>query len=606
MSEALRRLFGRDLRRLRMLWLAPAFCWVALLPAQDAQPPTDTPQQPSQPQTTSLATVHGVVRNAVSGSPLPRALVRIDGDANNGALTDGDGRFEIPGVPVGPQEFSVIKPGYIDEPASVALAGSLPSAWEFGHNVIVEAEMPDVVFMMSPVNAIRGQISLSTGEPAQGIGVTLLRQRIQGGRVVWQMETHSSTNADGVYRFGSLADGLYVVHTDLAMESELGTTFVESGGGANVARSGYAARFYPEARDLNGAARIQLHGGETAEADVSLALEPFHPVTATVLFPGGRTPPEDEPGLPRIGYSATVTDQQGHQLFYPAQYDPSRHTVQALLPDGAYSLLITAFSPRELRGVHGTIVAYPNAASFVGSTDFSVAGRAIGNLRAPLAAVRGSPVQVNLTRSGTVGTQPDRATQRQETVTLTLTDATGSTGDGMVVAYAEGPISGPLNTNYTQPGSYWVHTTLHDPSVCEGSLMAGGANLGHEPLLLGLTGPTEPLSLNLRDDCASLTLTLPAVLTAQTAGEEPFYTVYVVPDFDSTADFYPETLRASTGGRVTLHGLTPGSYHVYSFDKPAALAYHNKDALAALPNPGQEIELAPGATANLVVEALKP
>jgi len=47
-------------------------------------------------------TVHGIVRNGASGEGLPRALVRINGDASTGALTDGDGRFEIRDVFAGP------------------------------------------------------------------------------------------------------------------------------------------------------------------------------------------------------------------------------------------------------------------------------------------------------------------------------------------------------------------------------------------------------------------------------------------------------------------------------------------------------------------------
>ena len=89
----------------------------------------------------------------------------------------------------------------------------------------------------------------------------------------------------------------------------------------------------------------------------------------------------------------------------------------------------------------------------------------------------------------------------------------------------------------------------------------------------------------------------------QAAAEEPFYTVYVVPDFDSTEDVIPQTLRASTGGKVTLSGLTPGNYHVYTFDRATALAYRNATAMAALGNTGQAITLEPGAKADLVVEA---
>jgi hypothetical protein len=103
----------------------------------------------------------------------------------------------------------------------------------------------------------------------------------------------------------------------------------------------------------------------------------------------------------------------------------------------------------------------------------------------------------------------------------------------------------------------------------------------------------------LRDDCAQLTLSLPESV-GLSAGEEPYYTVYVVPDFDSTEDVVPQTLRPSTGGRITLTGLTPGNYHVYTFARPVALEYRNPAVLASLP--GQAVALAPGAEAELAVE----
>jgi hypothetical protein len=112
-------------------------------------------------------------------------------------------------------------------------------------------------------------------------------------------------------------------------------------------------------------------------------------------------------------------------------------------------------------------------------------------------------------------------------------------------------------------------------------------------------GTTAPLVLSLRDDCAGLTLSLPESVGVA-AGEEPFYTVYVVPDFDSTTDVVPQTLRPSTGGRIKLTGLTPGNYHVFTFDRPMALAYRDPAALASLP--GQAITLAPDADAELTIE----
>ncbi len=114
------------------------------------------------------------------------------------------------------------------------------------------------------------------------------------------------------------------------------------------------------------------------------------------------------------------------------------------------------------------------------------------------------------------------------------------------------------------------------------------------------------MTLTLRDDCASLTLSLPQSLKAAATGEEPFYTAYAVPDFDSTEDVLPVTLRPSNGGTATLEDLTPGSYHVYVFKATARLEYHDRSALASLPNPGQPVTLSAGTTSNLVLEVPEP
>src|SRR5580693_5148250 len=90
-----------------------AACPLAAQPQSQQQ---DQPTNPSNPYGTALVTLQGVVRNAATGEPLPRALVQIEGDAATGTLTDGEGRFEIPGVAAGPETVRVVKPGFRDRP----------------------------------------------------------------------------------------------------------------------------------------------------------------------------------------------------------------------------------------------------------------------------------------------------------------------------------------------------------------------------------------------------------------------------------------------------------------------------------------------------------
>lgn len=569
---------------------------LATASAQAAQQPDQGPAPNSAPS--PRVTVHGLVRNGTSGEPLPRALVRIDGDAFTGTLTDGEGRFELPDVPVGPQSFAIKKPGFGDQSSVPGSVGRWANR-DFGHNVIVVAEMPDVVFTLTPVNSIRGQIQLSTGDPSQGIVVTLLTRVVQDGRAVWQAANSARTNSEGVYRFGNLADGSYALYTGPTMESESATSLIEAGIAANIARSGYASVFYPESRDLAAAAKIRLAGGEQAEANFSLVSEPFHAVAATVTFPHAGAAVDQVATM----VSVLVLDAQGHQLPYNTQYDADAHTVQTLLPDGNYEFVVIATTSRSSGSAVGGIqtLTAPNGASQTGQAGFAVAGRAVTNVRVPLAQAHASPVQMTLAQSAPPST-PGVGSE----IFITLSQTGGWVADGMVTSYAQGNTAGTLAASFVTPGAYWVHTSIAQRNLCEGAFTAGGASLAREPLVLGLSGATAPLTLVLREDCASLTLSLPASIAGIIAGEERAVTVYAVPDFDSTADVVSQTLRPSTGGTITLTGLTPGPYHVYAFSQPVALEYRNPSVMAALRNAGQAVTLAPGAKTDLIVEAPQP
>ena len=287
--------------------------------------------------------------------------------------------------------------------------------------------------------------------------------------------------------------------------------------------------------------------------------------------------------------------------------DPATHSVQAFLPDGTYAIQAIALGiPKPLQ-TSGRRIAYEDSGPqgpLVGQTEFSVAGQALTHLRIPLAAQRTNVVQVSLFRSNSQ--QAATANPQPPPIVIMVSQAGGLVNDGMVTSYAEGYATGPIETTSSiNPGSYWVHTTIPQKTLCEASFTAGGASLAREPLVLGLTGTTAPLTLTLRDDCASLKISLPPEADVPSAGDEPYDTIYVIPDFDSTSDITPVVLRPTSGGTFTLTGLTPGSYHVYTFASPVQLEYRNPEALAALSNSGQAVTLAPGSSIDLVVEVPK-
>jgi len=563
------------------------------------QEPAQQPDASATPAPAARAGVHGIVRNSVTGDPLARALVQIEGDAETGTLTDGEGRFEIPGVPLGPQTIRVVKPGFRDRPYATEENGS--QADGPAHSVLVTEQMPELAFALAPDCAIRGHIELSSGDPATGITVVLLKQVIRLGRAVWTVENSTRANGDGAYRFGGLSDGVYVVYTQPTLESEPAVSVVAAGSAANVARSGYPAIFYPGGRDLAGAQRIRVSGGSPADANFSLGLEPFYPVTAVDASQNRATGAGR--AEPRAGYIAGIMDASSHLLPYIAQYDENTHSIQADLPDGTYILVLRGFTRPDLQGdaVHIISRSGGRPGALAGEVQFTISGHPVTGLRVPLGTPPPATVRLHLIHSSDNPAPAITSSNAMDLVMLNLDPAEGIPANGFDNVWSMEDAADSI-TFTAQPGSYWLSAYLPRKGVCAGALSAGGVNLAREPLTFSLAAAPPPMDLVLRDDCGTLALTLPPALATFLPGEEPFYTVYVVPDFDTLQDVPPMTIHPSSGPTLTLDSLVPGSYHVYTFDSPVHLEYRNPAVLAALPMAGQAVTLSAGATSSLVLE----
>lgn len=567
--------------------LAASPFFTNLAAAQD-QPPSSQPSAPLR------ATVQGTVRNSATGEPLPRALVQIEGDAETGALTDGEGHFEIPGVPVGPQVVRLVKPGFHDRPYATEETG-LQSDGP-AHSVLVAQQMPDLAFTLTPNASIRGRIDLSTGDPADGITVNLFKQVVRFGRPIWIEASNAMANGDGVFRFGGLPEGVYALSTQPVLESEPAVSVIATGSGANVVRNGYPSVFYPDARDFAGASPIRLSAGAQTEANISLTLEPFYPVS--VVAGSQASGPGGDRSLP-AALSATIMDAAGRPLPYTAQYDDATHSLQTNLPDGNYMVSVRG-EFRVSLAANSPAVSGRRGNAAMGMLPFTVAGHAVSGLRVTLV-----PPPVEMVHLRFLHTSDARTVARTgnagELVNLTLDPADSAPHAGNENLFSMN--SDPESIEFTaQPGSYWVTAFLQRKGLCAGTFSAGGSNLAREPLVLSPGSAPPPMEFVLRDDCGTLALNLPPTLASFEPGEEPFYIVYVVPDFDTVQDIPPMTMHPSSGPTLTVDSLTPGSYHVYTFDSPVHLEYRNAAAMSALSTAGQQVTVSAGSTTNLALE----
>jgi hypothetical protein len=557
------------------------------------EPPTPVAQPETPPAT--MVTVHGLVLNAASGEPLPRALVKVDSVGAIGALTDGEGKFEIAGVPTGTQTFEVVKPGF----GGKGEVGSyvIPDA----HTVEVAEEMRELKFSLRPLNAVYGQVTLSTGEAGVAIGLVLLRKTIDTGHASWTEAERRQTSPEGEFRFSGLEDGTYALMTEPAFDNDRAAA-PDCNGQAPAEMAGYAAMFYGGATNVAGAAQIVLAGGQASQTNLVLSLTLFHEVKVTPL---------NVPTGEQWQFQSSLINPGGVASEYPLREDGKTHVLCGYLPNGNYTVMTTASTNEPMEPNKPLSQQEHKPKAVAGMIEFSMENHAEMRLRLPLSNEVSTPIRIRYepgppkplpTTSGNSNDDELEALGDPEPLALTAmrADGVGSRGEGQ---WSAEWVDNELYEMETMaPGSYWLQGSPGRPGVCLGTVSAGGQSLAHTPWTVGAAGTGTGIDVVLRTDCAKLKLKAPASATADAPGEDQSLYFYAVPEFDSIGEANEGVLQRVGNSSQDLVDLTPGTYRVFVFDSPHPLEYRTAGELDRLAGEGQEVTLEPGGSATLVLE----
>src|SRR5579862_557536 len=218
--------------------------------------------------------IHGRVINALTGEPIGRALV-LTSDNRFARLTDSEGRFEYP-IPKAiadearqarmegrdqPQFISCClmarKPGFLSDPNQDHAEISLGS---------------EPVIALVSEGLIKGRVSLPSSDAATGIMVDLFKRQAEEGTFHWRRSGTARANSNGEFRFAELAAGEYKVVTHELMDPDPATMF------RGRQLYGYPPVYFPGAVDFTSASPIKLKAGQTFEADLSPARQPYYAV----------------------------------------------------------------------------------------------------------------------------------------------------------------------------------------------------------------------------------------------------------------------------------------------------------------------------------------
>jgi hypothetical protein len=557
-----------------------------------AQEIREGPESEAGPKLGPPLTVHGRVLNAVTGEPIAHALVSTDADTVRGALTDGQGNFEIPDVPSGLEEFTIKKPGF--------RSGSPANKQESTVWVRLANPMPDLLVKLHPTGTLDGQVQLSTGDSASHFRVELLRRTVRGGRSEWAAAWEAITDDYGIYHFSNLLPGTYTLHSAPQLENPSISPTIDPLNAGTIRRRGYPAVYYPNVRTAEGAVQIQIGPGEQATANLSLALEPFYPVTVAILAPNG------QPFVPALRsdevqqrslITVHILDVDNRHSGYPARYDAATGTIQADLPDGIYTIRVFVNADAAGKPAMGN----SHAGYLMGLAPITISGHALRNL--PMALFAPSTHSLILHRPAQAGTSRDGPPPTDfnglSRVWFSPAGDPLETTDSEIEALRDGDA---FNLMFNPVSPQWLHTRA-EHGYCTGAVSGGGIDPVREPLVSNPAGPNPPLEIQIRNDCAQLTLKLPATETAEAPGIVREFHVFVVPDFETTDDAREATISALQERTVEVDSLTPGSYHIYtSPESSTELPYRDPATMAQLQLSAQAITLHRGDKAQLILD----
>ena len=501
-------------------------------------------------------TLSGSVVNSVTGESIGHALVRIIGSSQRTVFSDGEGHFQIEGLPAGMVTVSAQKPGYFSQQELRGSANKL---------VNVGPTMDSMVVKLTPQSAISGRIADATGQPIEHVPVRLTAKPLREGRKHWEARGQQQTDEDGRYRFANLKPGTYYLAAGPSSDE---TRLLP---GRERPKTGYASMYYPGVPDLASASPIQLAAGQHTEADFSMSAGPVYHITGSVTgYP------------PQQGVGFQFLSQSGDDLSLPTKFnmEAGRFDVDSVSP-GSY--VVKAFSQagpdQPLRAE-----AHLNVATNV------------ENLHLILGPTMSIPVVVRM-ESRASSNQGPGGSQGAPPISVRLIPSEPTIPESYSTVLRGNSGAYSVTLQNVDPGKYSVDLIPHGAWYVQ-SAQYGQTNLLYDDLSIASAGQSYSMEIVLRDDGATLTGT---VKSPDGTGAQA--TVVAVPEPASKTS--AKIAHSSSQNGFTFNGLAPGEYLVYAFDYADGIEYSNPDVLQAYASQAARVTLSPNQKTQVALDLIR-
>jgi hypothetical protein len=390
------------------------------------------------------------------------------------------------------------------------------------------------------------------------------------------------SGSDGNFRFLSLEASTSYVLCSTPSPDRLGPAI------STAPEFGYPGVCFPGATDLASAmaAPLKLAAGQQVQLEISLARQPFYPVSISVATS------EPNRGMPQVFDRSGRT--VGLAMFRAAQGE----RLETSLPNGSY---------------YAEAQTWGNMQSY-GRVDFTVAGAPLAGLTVVPVPVH--PITVEVRKEFTADPKQNargfiiNGVQQQPSIL------------GLSLTSLDKPLAGMMGVNLRKlqsspsdeideidvptPDTYWVHVDGYQSYVS--SMTSGGTDLLREPLKIGPGGSSAPIEITLRNDMGFLICRAKTPLASTAAinayVNEQISMVDVLPLSPNQKRIYFAPMQAQIGVRSFPVPLPPGNYLVVSFAHDREIDLDDPNEISRLASEGQTITIQPGATTEIEVDPI--
>jgi hypothetical protein len=528
---------------------------VALVPAQDAG--SGPLNQAPNPQAGSQRNrVSGLVVNAATGEPIPKALVQLNANPQRTAFSGPDGRFHFEGIAAGVAILTAQKPGFF----SPQETGVERMATPYPLIQVGRQSTENIEVKLMPSGSISGHVTDGNGEPLEGIQVRAIYRQLINGVYRWQDRASANTDDTGTYRLSSLIPGNYEVATASRGTHQLASFNRPPKQDYDEV---YPGVYYPGSPDLSAATPLQVAAGEPTQADFALTPQSAYHITGTVT------------GVSLERSSFTLFDRDGNQVFTPVKSDPktSQFRFFNVLP-GDYTVKVSSFG-----GANQWLY---------GAAQVGVSGSDVDNIAIQAFPAATIPIQVEMEG-------PSAATGKRAPVSVHLIPKEPDAVGGEIQSQpAPGQDQSRELLVNVRPGRYRVEVEPLRQDYVSG-LRSGGTDLAQQDLVIAPGGQPAPIQVVVHGSSASI-----QGVVKKNGNPVSQASILVMPDAPSPT----APVRLMTAGTFTAGGFAPGAYRVYAFPGLAGIEYRNPEAMQRYEQQATAVNLGENDTKQVEVELI--